>query len=1064
MYFLYEMLGMGIAMKDIEKRDLHEEMLLSGQDWFICKDSDGDISCTDQWIPATVPGNIQADLESAHRLKPLWYGMGDPALVNVARTNWIYSKEFNAPLTMKDKHIKLVFDGIDYTSEIWLNGIKIGKHEGMFQKFGFDVTDIVKFNEKNRLIVKIMKMPEELLPYILGSDGKLSGDGTPYFFVEANNKTRQVLKGLKSPANFSYDWGTNIWTLGIWKDVRLEASGPAKIQWVQVKSKLGDGFQSASVHVKLEVDSKEAYEVSAAFKIAGNGKEITASVPVTLKKGINFVNAQLTVENPALWWPNGYGEQPMYELQSCLVAAKNDCIHDSKNTRFGIRDIRWEQVEGAPEDFSNPFRLILNGTPIRTMGSNLVAPDLLYGRIGDRGAHYIRMAKECNMNTLRQHGGQVIFPEKMYDAADEMGIMLLVDFPIANCVPESDPEFLANFEETLRNIVKQLRNHPSIIEWSGGNELDWYFKKDADHTALQVQRKVVSEGDDRLFRPTCPIAGSRHAPWDYNPKFHYKQFNMDIKDNFGIIPMMRYGEFGCQTPANLEVWHRDIPPESQWPINEDDPVLIRKNAVNAVFAKDFWLAKGVIDELFGEQENLEMLIKSGQFIGAEGVRYMMDALRAKGKALGGFTNWDYNEPWPNGAGSFMIDYNGRPLMMYYFVKQALEPLSLQLKYDSILYDIFAGTEIELLLVSDAPDEVSGLKWSWIGRDRRGEIFGQSLGTASIKPHETVQLQKIKINPPVKTLLGPVIIELYLYNEDGEKISERVHVFGAEGARGPLNGLVKTNRKDNDYGVPFVTTAITGGPLASTVIRLLSSRSYIAGDMERLELEIKNDGNMTALFCEIHPILEYRTDLYIDNNFAFIPPREIRKITVSAPLRNMEGLSLLQTGWNMNCWNAESIKLDPSEDVILSMGRRDSMCREFSGYFENKAEISSGAVYKGKRIEAAAVSHVMQDTITFCFDVKEEQLMKRSRLRIHTCDQHSEDETELEIKINEAVYQNKLQKGLGAQNTNPAQLAFPETVTVELSADLLKPGTNTVEITVKNDGWFTWDALDMVIIE
>jgi Beta-galactosidase/beta-glucuronidase len=1045
-------------------------LMLSGNDWFIIEETEllnaPEYSLMDSgtasFIPAKVPGNIQADLESSCRLRPIWYGIGDPGLLEVARKNWWYRKDFDVPSSFEEKCIKLVFDGVDYSCEVWLNGVKLGTHDGMFQRFGFDVSGTIKAGGKNHLAVRISRMPEELVPYLVGSDGKLSGDGTPYFFVEGNNKTRQVLKGLKSPANFSYDWGTNIWTLGIWKDVKLEVSGPARIEWVQVQSKLADGYQTAYVNTRLEIESLEDIDVKADFCIYGDDSSVSTETLVSLKRGINIIEARLPIDKPELWWPNGYGGQPMYRINTCLKSLDGFTVYDKRTTRFGIREIAWEQVEGAPENFPNPFRLILNGCPIRTMGSNLVAPDLLYGRIGDRGRHFIKMAKECHMNTLRQHGGQVVFPEGMYDAADELGIMLLVDFPIANCVPENEPTFLENFDETIRNIVKQLRNHPSIIEWSGGNELDWYFNPNADHMALRVQQKAVMDEDDRLFRATCPIQGSRHAPWDYNPDIHYKQFNIDIKDNFGFIPMMRYGEFGCQTPANLEVWHREIPPESQWPINEDDPVLIRKNIVQAVFAKDFWLAKPVIERIFGELENLEMLIKCGQFIGAEGVRYMMDALRAKGKSLGGFTSWDYNEPWPNGAGSFMIDYDGRPLMMYHFVKQALTPVSLQLRYDSLLYGMYNDTEVELLLVSDAGAGTDELNWRWVARDRRGHIFNQGSGAASVNPLEVIQLQKFSIKPDSKMLLGPVFVELYLTDSKGMTISERIYAFGAEGTRAPLGGLVKTGIKDNDFGVPYVTTAITGGPVGKAVLNVISAKTVVDKENDVLEVAVENTGTMTALFCELQPELEYRTDLFIDSNFSFIPPGECRKFTVKADKPTGSMLSLAQTGWRMDCWNAETVVIPPSGDVLLSMGRRDAMCREFMGYFEKEAFNGTGNVFGGNRINADDVPFLLTKNIQFVFDVDAAKTGEKSVLRIHASDCTEDNKSKVSIKLNGYTCEKALPKGLGIQKEEPAHLAYPVTLEFIIPAGELKEGSNVLTIEVTDNGWFTWDAMDLVI--
>ncbi|WP_128654889.1 glycoside hydrolase family 2 protein [Paenibacillus sp. 598K] len=1082
-------------------------LMLNGDDWLI-RSSDEETEAYRStlpsveeagWIPAMVPGNIQADLETACELKPLWYGTGDERLVGVAQRDWWYSKQFDIPDTMAGKRIKLYFDGVDYASEIWVNDVRVGTNEGMFKRFSFDITELAKVGETNRVVVLLTRMPEEILPYLLGSDGKMSGEGTPYFFVEANNKARQVLKGLKSPANFSYDWGTNIWTLGIWRDVWLEATSEAAIEWTRVEAQLDPEYRQATIQVALEIDAAVGGEAVISYLLEGNGQQVRHQMKAVLAAGSNVVQGEFALANPALWWVHGYGEQPLYWLHAELHV--NGTASDSTRARFGIREIRWEQVEGAPEDFPNPFRLVLNGVPIRTMGSNLVAPDLLYGRIGDRGRHFIEMARECNMNTLRQHGGQVVFPQSTYDAADELGILLLVDFPIANCVPENEPVFLANFEETLRNIVKQLRNHPSIIEWSGGNELEWYFKPGSDHAALRIQEKVTAEEDSRLFRATCPIHGSRHAPWDYNPDFHYHQFNQDIKDNFGEIPMMRYGEVGCQTPSNVEVWYRDIPLASQWPINEDDPALIRKNVVNAVFAKQFWLAQNVIERLFGELDSLEDTIKAGQFIGAEGVRYIADALRAKGKRLGGFTTWDYNEPWPNGAGSFMVDYDGRTLMKYHFIKQALAPIAIQMKYDSLLYDMFNGHEVELLLVSDALDEVRDLEWSWKARDRRGAIFAEGAGTARIAPHETVSLQTVNLLPPMRMRLGPMIVELALRNAEGELISERTYVFGPKGPQGALKGLLDSKLNDPEFGVPYVTTAISGAPVKVTELVITGQQHAIADGKEQLAITLANRGEVNALFLEAHPQLVYRTDLFVDNQFVSIPPGESRTITIKASLQPQDGLTLEQTGWLITAWNAPSLTVESAGSVLLSMGRKDATTRGYAGVptattdlaaVESIGEVAAGneevqtldsnaaiegtakqvaastpalaatgqsGAHAGRTVVAAAVWHKQGESATrFTFTAPSEAVGSVARLRIHTADQAPSGSL-VRIVLNGEEQRLPLAAGLGIQESDPAHLAYPKTLVAVLPEGVIRDGENLLDIAAEQ-GWFTWDALDL----
>ena len=1037
---------------------------LSGSDWYIHAGAGGEANALRSaevpgsgWIPATVPGNIQADLEAAHQLKPLWYGAGDPRLADVAQKDWWYRRDFDLPVHLANRRLKLVFDGVDYACEVWLNGARLGRNAGMFRRFGFDVAGIIKPGERNRLAVKIERIPPELVHILAASDGAMSGGGENYpkewgpdFFVVGINETRQLLKDLKSPTNYGWDWGVNVYTLGIWQDVRLEAGGDARIEWLGAQTELSQDMQRARVAVKLETDRLRALDAVATVRINGHGEAQEAETQATLVQGENSVELELALDEPALWWPNGQGEQPLYTLEARLLEAESGALLDRRSTRFAVRDIRWEQVEGAPADFINPYQLVINGRPVRMIGSNILPPDLLFGRMDERGPRLIRLAAAAGMNTLRVWGGGVFPSEAMLDLADELGIMLSQEFPMSSCRPETDPVFLDNLERTIRQLVKRYRNHPCIIEWSGGNEMWWY--QGDDHAALHLLERIVAEEDDRLFRATCPIQGARHSPWHYDPETHYAHYDdedlLDTGWRRGENKMMRYGEFGCHSIANLEVWQREIPPADHWPAyDEDNPVLIRKNVVQAVFTKEHWLMKSILASLFGTVGSLESLVKAGQYLGAHGLRYAVDALRRRGKRIGGITTWVFNEPWPNGGGPYIIDYDGRPLMTYDFQKQALAPISLSLKHESNLYDPHTGLDVELWLVSDAPEPAADLHWRWILRDASGRVLARDEGVASIQPLEALQLGAIRSGPLADEAHGLLFAELQLYDGDGRLLTERLHIFGSAEAPAPLAGLV---------------SGAAPGPARTTLEARVRSAQR-ADQRESLQIELTNTGDMTALFCEPHPLLAYRTDLDIENNHAFIPPGEARLITIDAPVSLGCDLTLTQTGWRISCWNADDVIIAPSDDVIFSIGRRDAMCREFAGYDDlSRIDGMTTVDIKGERPDPSALPLLMTSNrlVRFSFALKS-GFAGPARLRLHTADQARSNAPQIEVTLNGRRFETTLETGLGIQDRDPAHLAFPQTAVIDLPGGTLLVGENTLEVRLLNDSWLTWDAMDLV---
>ena len=1052
------------------KANAQDTLILSGSDWYIREDAAGagimdklyeEAIPAPGWVPARAPGNVQADLEAAGQLRPLWYGAGDPRLAEVAQKDWWYRRDFTVPESFADRRLQLVFDGVDYACDVWLNGRHLGRNAGMFRRFAFDVADVIKLDGVNRLAVRVERMPPELAHILAASDGAMSGGGENYprewgsdFFVHGINETRQLLQDLKSPTNYGWDWGVNVYTLGIWQDVRLEASGPARIEWLQVLTEVSDDHSSAKVQAKLEIDSLGAADVAARFCVHGQGKAVEARIDAVLGRGNNIIEADLILEEPALWWPNGQGDQPLYTLESRLEDTGGGGRLDERSTRFAVRDIRWEQVAGAPPDFINPYQLVLNGRPIRMLGSNILPPDLLFGRMNERGLRLIRLARQAGMNTLRVWGGGAFLTEDMFSLADELGIMLSQEFPMSSCSPETDAVFLDNLERTIRQLVKRYRNHPCIIEWTGGNEM-WWAQGD-DHPALHLLDRIVAEEDDRLFRATCPIQGARHSPWHYDPDSHYAHYdNEDLRDT-GIRreenKMMRYGEFGCHSLAHLEVWQREIPSAEHWPAyDEESPILIRKNVVQAVFTKEHWMLKSILNRLFGAIDTLEALVQASQYLGAHGLRYAVDALRRRGRSIGGISTWVLNEPWPNGGGPYLVDYDGRPLMSYDFLKDALAPVSLSLRHASNVIDPAVGLDAELWLVSDAPAPGHDLRWRWLARDASGRVLAQDAGRASVQPLEAFRLGAVKTGALDTDAAGALLVELQLSDGNGAILAERAHLFGSGQAPAPL--------------AVFLPGAAAGAQAVKrTTLRAVVVSHLTDGVNETMRIELSNLGDMTALFCEPHPLLAYRTDINIDGNHACIAPGETRMMTVSAPADSWAGLTLLQTGWRLSCWNADDALIPPSDDVLFSVGRRDATTSGYLGYDDlSVIDDMPDLRLEGNRPDPGGLPLLLTSDrgVRFGFDVAQ-SWDQPARLRLHTADQDSACAPVVAVTINGKVFDGVLEPGLGIQKDNPAHLAFPQTIVFDLPAATLNKGRNTLAAGIRNSSWISWDSIDLTI--
>ncbi|MCZ2155987.1 MAG: hypothetical protein LC114_19150 [Bryobacterales bacterium] len=427
--------------------------------------------------------------------------------------------------------------------------------------------------------------------------------------------------------------------------------------------------------------------------------------------------------------------------------------------------------------------------------------------------------------------------------------------------------------------------------------------------------------------------------------------------------------------------------------------------------------------------------------------------------------------WTNGAGSYLVDYDGRALMNSAFLKQAVDPLSLSLKHASPLYDIREGIRTALYLTSDACEPAKGLTWSWRARDRRGAVITSDRGQVDINPIEVKKLADIALTLPEKTAFGPFFLELQLDDNQGHRLHERVHVFGLRGVRAPLQGLLSRSLLDQDDDPTALEALLAAGgpathgvsrPVQRTTLQVGPSVIWEEGDEELLEFALTNTGGMTALFCDPRPVLNYRTDLIIENLFVCIPTGESRKLRIRAPLNSRDGLGLAQTGWRIESWNAEPVSIEPTSDVVLALGRADRMAREYAGYPGLRPAVSENLIrLVGHRPDPGKVPYLMEEgrIVEFSFDAGTDVGKHSSLLRIHSADQSTIGAL-VQVELNGRTFEMQFPQGYGFQRDDPAHLASARTNALALSAGVVRSGNNVLRIKTLNAGWFTWDALDL----
>ncbi|MCS6829912.1 MAG: glycoside hydrolase family 2 TIM barrel-domain containing protein [Armatimonadota bacterium] len=627
-----------------------------------------------EWIRARVPGDVISDTLDAGLIPHPYQDLNSLACEWLSERDWVYHKTFTVPDEWQGKHFRLRFDGVDYACEVYLNGQLLGKHEGMFTPFEFEVSERLRFGKPNSLTVLVEHKP-------------------PVDVVQGQIGWTNRARVWKSRFTYDWDWCTRLVPLGIWQSVSLLVTDGAWIEDVWLRPRVEGELARLEVRTRLRCALSSRTDWELRWRVEDpDGKRIAQGSEPAQLHGFAPLEQAVTLEipQPRLWYPNGIGEQPLYRL--FLQIAHGAQTSDEREVSFGIRTVRAIPNEGAPPD-ALPYTLEVNGRRVFVKGWNWVPHEQMYGRVRpERYERLLTLAKHAHCNLLRVWGGGLLEREQFYDLCDRLGIMVWQEFPhsssgIQNAPPE-DAEYLRYIEAQARQMIPLRRNHPSLVIWCGGNELmddRWTPLTDA-HPALAKLRSLVQELDpDRIWLPTSasgPVEGASaelagtgkmhdvHGPWLYlGAEEHYRFYN--------TIDPLYHSEFGVEGAANLQIFEQFISPEHRLPPDATNRVWLHHGS--------WWIHREKLEALFGRIDDLHTFIRASQWMQAEGLRYAIEANRRRKWRCSGVSPWQFNEPFPNTACTNAVDYLGQPKPAYWWARRAYEPVHISLQYERLTW-------------------------------------------------------------------------------------------------------------------------------------------------------------------------------------------------------------------------------------------------------------------------------------------------------------------------------------------------------------------------------------------
>jgi len=598
----------------------------------------------DEWLVATVPGTVLASYLNAGALPDPNYGENQLMISDsFFYADFWYRNEFLFPTPMAGQHVWLNFDGINWKAEAFLNGERIGHIEGGFLRGRFDVTNRVLVGQKNALAVRVEK------------------NATPGSVKEKTFQTPDLNGGALGADNPTYhasigwDWIPTIRgrNMGIWNDVYLSVRGPITIEnpFVSTALPLPDASR-ADVSVEVSLSNHESRAIEGTLR--GRFGEVSFEQAVTIEASASkkivlnpTTHPALRLQNPKLWWPVGYGEPNLHNVELRFETVDNR-LSDTKSFQAGIRQMTYSEEGGA-------LKIWINGRRFVPRGGNWGFGESMLryrAREYDVAVNYHR---DMNFTMIRNWVGQ-IGDDEFYEACDRHGVMVWQDFWLANPWDGPDPDDNDMFMRNARDFVLRIRNHPSIGLYCGRNE--GYPPKPLEEGIRQTLAEIhpglhyISSSADDVV--------SGHGPYQaMPPKFYYAQ----------RATKKLHSELGMPNIVTLDSLRAMMPESAMWPQGKFwglHDFCLHGAQGGASFIK-------MIEESYGGADNAADWVSLAQFVNYEGHRAMFEA---QSKNRMGLLIWMSHPCWP----SFVwqtYDYYFEPTAAYFGCKRASEPLHIQ---------------------------------------------------------------------------------------------------------------------------------------------------------------------------------------------------------------------------------------------------------------------------------------------------------------------------------------------------------------------------------------------------
>lgn len=627
-------------------------------------------------VPAEVPGSVYHDLLTAGRIPDPFYRDNETEALKLMEYDFHYSRAFQVDGELLDcGAVLLRCEGLDTLAAVYINGAEAGRADNMHRTWEFDVKDLLREGE-NTIAVHFAS-PTKFIRESYAAD---PADGTA-----------DAMEGFpslrKAHCMFGWDWGPRLPDAGIWRDISLVGVDTARIRDVLVKQFHRDG------RAALEIDTHITRLTDAPAEVR---------VSVTAPDGTVLTGAgetcRIEIPDPQLWWPAGYGGQPLYRVEVELISGGTRL--DGWSHRIGLRTMTVSRVKS---EHGESFSHCVNGVDVFAMGMDYIPEDNLLPRVTpERTRRLLEDARAANVNTIRVWGGGYYPDDYFYDICDELGLLVWQDFMFACAVYNLTEAFEETITAEFVDNIRRLRSHPSLALWCGNNEMEQFagsglwikaMRQKSDYIKMfqYIIPKVLKKEDPQAFYwPSSPSSGgdfdepgdpSRGDVHDWDVWHGLKPFTDYRNYLFSYV-----SEFGFQSFPCMETIESFTLPEDRNIFS----YIMEKHQRNAT-------ANGRIvtylSQTYLYPATLDKLVYASQLLQAQAMQYGVEHWRRnRGRCMGAVI-WQLNDCWPVASWAG-IDYFGRWKALQYYAKRFFAPVLVSCHEEGLVdqEDISVNTE------------------------------------------------------------------------------------------------------------------------------------------------------------------------------------------------------------------------------------------------------------------------------------------------------------------------------------------------------------------------------------